>query len=123
MEAVRDASHYIFTWLIGYSSLMGAIGGILISDYWIRRRRTLSLPDLFELDGEYTYQNGINWRAMTALVLAIVPVVPGFVRAATTAGGHVADPGWADTLYTYAWFVTFGVSSVLYLALMPRVRR
>ena len=81
------------------------------------------MPDLFKLDGEYAYQNGVNWRAMTALVLAIVPVVPGFVRAATTAGGQVADPGWTDTLYTYAWFVTFGASSVLYLALMPRVRR
>ena len=32
-----DASAYIFTWLIGYSSLMGAIGGVLIADYWILR--------------------------------------------------------------------------------------
>ena len=32
-----DASAYIFTWLIGYSSLMGAIGGILIADYWVLR--------------------------------------------------------------------------------------
>ena len=34
-----DAAAYIFTWLIGYSSLMGAIGGILIADYWILRGR------------------------------------------------------------------------------------
>ena len=34
-----DASAYIFTWLIGYSSLMGAIGGILIADYWIIRKK------------------------------------------------------------------------------------
>ena len=34
-----DAAAYIFTWLIGYSSLMGAIGGILIADYWVLRRR------------------------------------------------------------------------------------
>ena len=33
-----DAAAYIFTWLIGYSSLMGAIGGILIADYWILRQ-------------------------------------------------------------------------------------
>ena len=30
-----DAAAYIFTWLVGYSSLMGAIGGILIADYWV----------------------------------------------------------------------------------------
>jgi NCS1 family nucleobase:cation symporter-1 len=113
-----DASAYIFTWLVGYSSLMGAIGGILIADYWLRRGCTLSLPDLFKLDGQYGYRNGVNWRAMAALVVAVVPVVPGFVRAATTPGGQVVDPGWTDTLYTYAWFVTFGLSLGLYLVLM-----
>jgi NCS1 family nucleobase:cation symporter-1 len=119
----EDAAAYIFTWLVGYSSLMGAIGGILIADYWIRRRRTLSLRDLYEVDGEYAYREGINWRAMTALVVAILPVVPGFLRAAVTPGGQVAEVTWFDTLYTYAWFVTFGSSFALYLALMPRVSR
>ena len=51
-----DAAAYIFTWLIGYSSLMGAIGGILIADYWVLRRRELSVPDLFAVDGRYAYQ-------------------------------------------------------------------
>jgi nucleobase:cation symporter-1, NCS1 family len=111
-----DASAYIFTWLLGYSSLMGAIGGILIADYWLLRRRQLSLPDLFAPDGRYAYTNGVNRRAMWALVLAILPVVPGFVRAATTPGGTVPDPTFLDTLYTYAWFVTFILSAALYLA-------
>src|SRR6187431_816526 len=48
-----DAAAYIFTWLVGYSSLMGAIGGILIADYWVLRRCELSMPDLFALDGRY----------------------------------------------------------------------
>ena len=55
-----DAAAYIFTWLIGYSSLMGAIGGMLIADYWILRKRELSVPDLFALDGRYRYRNGVN---------------------------------------------------------------
>jgi len=113
-----DAAAYIFTWLIGYSSLMGAIGGILIADYWVLRRRQLSVPDLFAVGGRYAYSGGVNWRAIAALVLAVLPVIPGFVRAATTPGGQVADPTVLDTLYTYAWFVTFALSSVIYLALM-----
>ena len=112
-----DAGAYIFTWLIGYSSLMGAIGGVLIADYWIVRRRQLHVPDLFRLDGRYTYSRGVNLRAIAALVLAILPVVPGFLRAAVTPGGRVADPLLFDHLYTYAWFVTFALSFVLYLAL------
>ena len=58
-----DAAAYIFTWLIGYSSLMGAIGGILIADYWVLRRRQLSPPDLFKLDGRYTYTRRRQLRA------------------------------------------------------------
>jgi NCS1 family nucleobase:cation symporter-1 len=113
-----DAAAYIFTWLIGYSSLMGALGGILIADYWIVKKQQLDLKDLFSLEGRYTYSNGVNWRAIAALVLAVLPVAPGFFRAATTPGGVVADPDFFDKLYTYAWFVTFALSFVFYLILM-----
>jgi len=115
-----DASAYIFTWLIGYSSLMGAIGGILIADYWVLRKQQLSVPDLFAVEGRYTYARGVNTRAMIALVAAILPVTPGFIRAATTPGGAVAVPNVFDTLYTYAWFVTFAISFGLYLGLMRK---
>ncbi len=111
-----DASAYIFTWLIGYSSLMGAIGGILIADYWVIRKRELALDDLFRLDGRYSYTGGVNRRAMAILAVSILPVVPGFVRAALTPGGQVANPDIWDFLYTYAWFVTFALSSALYVA-------
>lgn len=118
-----DASAYIFTWLLGYSSLMGALGGILIADYWIVRQRRLSLPDLFRENGLYTYSNGVNPRAIAALVLAVLPVIPGFIRAVTTPGGIVPDPNVFDTIYSYAWFVTFGLSFFVYLGLMRgRVR-
>jgi NCS1 family nucleobase:cation symporter-1 len=117
-----DAAAYIFTWLIGYSSLMGAIGGILIADYWIVRRRELATAELFKVDGIYAYSGGVNYRAVAVLVGAILPVVPGFLRAATTPGGVVANPTFLDSLYTYAWFVTFGLSLVLYLLVTPRPR-
>lgn len=113
-----DAAAYIFTWLIGYSSLMGALGGILIADYWIVKRQQLDLRDLFSLQGRYTYSNGINWRAISALVIAVLPVVPGFIHAAATPGGQVANPGLLDKVYTYAWFVTFALSFASYLILM-----
>jgi nucleobase:cation symporter-1, NCS1 family len=111
-------SAYIFTWLIGYSGLMGAIAGILICDYWVLRKQQLDLAGLFEPNGPYQYVKGYNVRAIMALLLAIAPVVPGFLRAATTPGGQVADPGFFDTLYTYAWFVTFALGFVLYYVLM-----
>jgi NCS1 family nucleobase:cation symporter-1 len=113
-----DAAAYIFTWLLGYSSLMGALGGILIADYWVLRRQQLDVNDLFREVGRYTYRGGVNPRAIAALVLAILPVVPGFIRAVSVPGGTVADPNFFDRLYSYAWFVTFILSFVLYLLLM-----
>jgi len=115
---------------------MGAIAGILICDYWVIRKQKLSLKDLYLENGLYSYDNGFNWRAVAAFVLAIAPVVPGFLRAATMPGGKVDNPGaletgqpffgellqFADTLYTYAWFVTFGLAFVIYLALMWKKR-
>jgi NCS1 family nucleobase:cation symporter-1 len=109
---------YIFTWLIGYSGLMGAIAGILICDYWVLRNQRLDLAELFNPRGVYSYSNGINGRALITLAFAIAPVVPGFIRAATTPGGQVADPNFFDTMYTYAWFVTFGLGFVIYYLLM-----
>jgi nucleobase:cation symporter-1, NCS1 family len=117
-----DAAAYIFTWLLGYSSLMGALGGILIADYWVLRRQRLLLDDLYREQGAYTYRNGVNPRAVAAFVIAILPVVPGFLRAVATPGGFIADPNLFDALYSYAWFVTFGLSFVVYLGLMRAVQ-
>jgi cytosine/uracil/thiamine/allantoin permease len=47
----------------------------------------------------------------------MLPVSPGFLRAAATPGGQVASPTWLDSIYSYAWFVTFAISFVLYLLL------
>ncbi|MEJ7721562.1 MAG: cytosine permease [Ilumatobacteraceae bacterium] len=77
-KLMGSMSAYIFTWLIGYSGLMGAIAGILICDYWILRRQRLDLVALFDPKGQYSYTNGFNPRAIAALVVAILPVVPGF---------------------------------------------
>ncbi len=63
---------------------------------------------------------GDEAEIVAALVAAILPVVPGFVRAAMTPGGRVAAPTVFDDLYTYAWFVTFGLSAGLYVLLMRR---
>ena len=119
-KLLASMGDYIFTWLIGYSGLMGAIAGILICDYWVLRRQRLDLPALFDTKGRYSYSNGFNWRAILALALAVAPVVPGFLRAASTPGGRISMPGFLDTLYTYAWFVTFAIGFIVYYLLMKK---
>jgi nucleobase:cation symporter-1, NCS1 family len=119
-KLMSSAGSYIFTWLVGYSALMGAIGGIMICDYWVLRRQRLDLAELFRPGGRYSYTNGFNWRALIAFAVAVAPVVPGFLRAASTPNfsGRLPDPNLSDTLYTYAWFVTFGIGFFVYYVLM-----
>lgn len=79
-KLLEDLGAYIFTWLIGYSALLGPIAGIMLCDYFILRRTRLDHGDLYDGRGGYS---GINWRAMAALVLAVLPNLPGFINAAT----------------------------------------
>ncbi|MDQ3021587.1 MAG: NCS1 family nucleobase:cation symporter-1 [Bacteroidota bacterium] len=118
-KLISDPSGYIFTWLIAYSSLLGPVGGIMIADYFFIRRQTLNLDDLYKENGEYSYNKGFNKCAVIALVLGILPNVPGFL---TTVGLVCKDcvPAWISDLYNYAWFVGFGVSFVVYYFLMRK---
>jgi nucleobase:cation symporter-1, NCS1 family len=129
---LETAGAYIFTWLVGYGSLLGAIGAVMIADYWILRRRQLSLADLYKHEGRYAYSGGWNWRAIVAVLVSVAIVLPGFIKAATTAGlngGPFPNPTFIESLYNYGLFLTFAVSGLLYLllnvvpGLAPQARR
>ena len=115
----NNVGAYSFTWLVGYGSLLGAIGAVMIVDYWIVRKRQLDLAELYKMDGRYSYSNGWNWRAIAAVFIGVVPVIPGFLKAATTPGfaGVFQNPTFIESLYNYGLFFTFGVSALAYLAL------
>jgi NCS1 family nucleobase:cation symporter-1 len=111
-----DLSNYIFTWLIGYSALLGSIAGVMIVDYYVIRRRKLSTDALYDELGEYSYgRRGVNWRALVALAAGILPNLPGFLAQAS-AGAITVAPAF-ESLYTYAWFVSLVVSGTVHLAL------
>ncbi len=114
---LESAGAYVFTWLVGYGSLLGAIGAVMIVDYWIVRKRRLDLAELYKPDGIYAYSGGYNWRALIAVLVGVVPVVPGFLNAAVTPGGIVANPTFLDSLYTYGLFFTFTVAAFSYLVM------
>ncbi len=114
-KLVEDPSGYIFTWLIGYSALLGPIGGILIADYFIVRKRQYDLSALYQKEGEYFYQGGFNRLALIAFVLSVLPNLPGFLFHAKIL--NQISPIY-QSIYTYAWFVGFLLSALLYIVLM-----
>ena len=118
-KLMADPNGYIFTWLIAYSSLLGPVGGIMIADYYFIRKQQLNVDDLYKHNGQYSFKNGINNSAVVALLLGILPNVPGFLLQVKLISA-TAFPGWISDLYHYAWFVGFFVSGILYLILMKK---
>ena len=115
----QDAGAYIFTWLVGYGSLLASFLAVMLVDYWLLRRGRLNLEALYRYgaDGEYWYSRGYNWRALVAVAVGVIPVLPGFIHAATTEGGVITDPDFFDQLYRYGVFVAFGLSAMTFVAL------
>jgi NCS1 family nucleobase:cation symporter-1 len=107
-KILASAGAYIFTWLIGYSALLGPIAGIMIVDYWIIRRGVLDVPDLYRPEGRY---RGTNPVAIGALIAGVLPNLPGFLKAAGAISG---PPTIFDDIYVYAWFVGVLVAGGVY---------
>src|SRR5258705_2284029 len=50
-KLVADPSGYIYNLLLGYSGLLGPIGGIMIADYYFIRKQTLNASELYNSSG------------------------------------------------------------------------
>ena len=86
-------------WLIGYSSLLGPIAGIMIVDYFLVRKQTYDLAAL--------YQDGAGYPAWNkaGLMAFFIPVALTVVAITT---GRL---GW---FYNYGWFTGSFLGGLIY---------
>ena len=120
-KILETTQGYIFTWLIGYSALLGPIAGILIIDYYFIRQTQINVPALYEEHGQYSYQKGWNMAAVIAFAIGVIPNIPGFLNAAFPASFPEVS-AMLKTIYTYAWFVGLAISGIVYFVLMRNKR-
>jgi NCS1 family nucleobase:cation symporter-1 len=116
-KILETTQGYIFTWLIGYSALLGPIAGILIIDYYFIRKTTLDVDQLYRHGGIYSYGSGWNLAAIVAFILGVAPNIPGFLNAAFPASFPEIGATF-KTIYTYAWFVGVLISGLAYGLMM-----
>jgi NCS1 family nucleobase:cation symporter-1 len=89
-------------WLVGYSSLLGPIAGIMIVDYFVIRKQNFDLLALYKDNAGYP-----AWH-VPGLVAFLVPVT------LTIAAIITGDGIFYDWFYSYGWFTGSFLGGVLY---------
>lgn len=87
----------LFVFLGYYGAFLSAIGGIMVADYYVLRRRRLNVPELYSLTGQFRYAGGFNIAGLLAWAI----------------GGGVA--AWYSQ---YAFIIGFPLGFAAYLILM-----
>jgi len=95
--------------LIFVSGLLGPVLGILITDYYLIRKKRVELAELYKVDGIYSYnKTGFNKAAIIALFIGVFLALIGFWVPAL------------NFLYSLSWFTGFFISSIIYYILMKK---
>ncbi|MCG2624940.1 NCS1 family nucleobase:cation symporter-1 [Arthrobacter sp. I2-34] len=119
---MANSSLYIFVWLGITGAFLGSVAGILIAEYWLIRRTKLDMEDLYRRGGAYEYRRGYNWRAITAMGVALLLSVGGAYSAAGTDGPFPAEGliPMLKPLFDLNWAVAF-LSGLLVHWLLTRI--
>jgi NCS1 family nucleobase:cation symporter-1 len=86
-------------WLLGYSSLLGPIAGIMVVDYFVVRKQHYDLPGLYLDTGPYPAWNAAGFIAF------LVPVALTLIAITT---------GALQWFYTYGWFTGSILGGLIY---------
>lgn len=98
----------------GYGIWLAPICGIMISDFFIIRKRKLDTWALYDKHGIYRYNKyGTNWRAAFAWCCGWVPLFPGFLP---TVNKSITTISGMSKLYKLGYFYGFSAAFVSYLA-------
>ena len=96
----------------GLGACLGPLFGIVMADYWLLRRQQINVPDLYTTSttGEYYYTNGVNQRAVVALVPSVaIALLFAFVPA-------------LESFASFSWFIAAGLGALAYYLVADRTR-
>ncbi|KAL0952723.1 hypothetical protein HGRIS_006956 [Hohenbuehelia grisea] len=77
-EILASASGFL-SFMNGYTVFLGPFAGIMVVDYWFVHKCNVDVPAMYQPEGRYKYWNGINWRAVLALLVSVPPNMPGLI--------------------------------------------
>jgi NCS1 family nucleobase:cation symporter-1 len=111
-KILKSAGSFL-NFMAAYAVFLGPIASILVCDFWIVHKRKYDTLALYQPHGIYRYSGGVNWRAVTAFVVGVVPNLPGFIQSINTD----IDVGVGARPYTFGWLLGFVATSLVYVVL------
>jgi nucleobase:cation symporter-1, NCS1 family len=77
------------------------------------------VPALYDPSGRYSFWHGVNWRALLAFLIVVVPNLPGLADSIKSSSGNSHEPGLnisqgIKNLYIFDWLFGFVVSVAEY---------
>lgn len=66
----RLTEHFL-QWLIALGVVFAPLGGVLIADYFVVRKRQIHIPELYKDNGRYRFRGGLNWVALAAMAIGL----------------------------------------------------
>ena len=92
---LADPKAYIWTWLLGYGAFTGGIAGVIICDYWVVRKQTLKLHEIYIREGYYNFMTDkVNWLAVAYGLFLTACTIYLWTQKA------ILGEGWPSTLTT-----------------------
>ncbi|KAI0309766.1 NCS1 nucleoside transporter family [Amylostereum chailletii] len=111
-EILASATGFL-SFMNGYTVFLGPIAGIMVTDYWLVHRTHVDVPSMYRPHGRYRYTNGVNMRALAALIVSVPPNLPGLINSINPS----IPIGGAVFVYNIAYLFGFFVASGVYYVL------
>ncbi|KAJ7247733.1 NCS1 nucleoside transporter family [Mycena rebaudengoi] len=110
---IQNSATSFTSFLGGYTIFLAPICGIMLADYYIRQHRQLHVAALYcRESSRYWYTHGVNWRAVAAFVLALIPSLPAFAAKINT---KISVPIGVRYIFALVWPVGVIVGGACYL--------
>jgi nucleobase:cation symporter-1, NCS1 family len=105
----------LLNFMASLGCFLAPLAAILGADYWFVKQKAIDVPALYRRHGRYRYGNkaGTNWRAVVALLVGVVPNLPGLVHAVNPS----IEIGGASHIYAMFYLYGFTSTFVVYIAL------
>lgn len=111
-KILKSAGSFL-NFMAAYAVFLGPIAAIMVWDFWYIHKRKYNTLALYQPNSIYRYTYGVNWRAVTAFVIGVVPNLPGFINSINPD----IDVGVGSRPYTFGWLLGFVGTSIVYVGL------